>query len=351
MKKRLIVLLLSAALLVTCMAGCGSPSGSGDAGSPSKPETPSAATPSLEEATTDIPQEPAPAEEAPSKTEFAVGETWTVDGQWELTVTGVTETQDRNQFSDKAPAAVYLVDYVYTNLGYSDPSGIMGGLYISMDDGIVDSTGVMGYSYPGDTTYFPQETPAGASCKAQTCIGVDNGGAFTVNVTMYDGNGEKQTATFMCDPSAAPVEIDVSTSGLSNENAIPIGETWTVDGQWSLTITGVTATEERNEFSDKSPAAVYVVDYTYTNIGYVDDSGIMDGLFFSMDDGIVDSAGAMGYSYPGDISNYPTETPIDATCNAQVCIGVDNAGSFQLQVSQYDGTGTEQSATFYVEVN
>lgn len=49
----------------------------------------------------------------PEKTEFAIGETWTVDGQWSLTVLGVTETTDRNEFSEKTPAAVYIVDYVY----------------------------------------------------------------------------------------------------------------------------------------------------------------------------------------------------------------------------------------------
>ena len=34
-----------------------------------------------------------------------------------------------------------------------------------------------------------------------------------------------------------------------------IGETWTVDGQWSLTVTGVTETAERNEYADEKPAA------------------------------------------------------------------------------------------------
>lgn len=31
-----------------------------------------------------------------------------------------------------------------------------------------------------------------------------------------------------------------------------IGETWTVDGQWSLTVTGVTETAERNEYATKN---------------------------------------------------------------------------------------------------
>ena len=104
-----------------------------------------------------------------------------------------------------------------------------------------------------------------------------------------------------------------------------IGETWTVDGQWSLTVTGVTETAERNEFSEKTPAAVYIVDYEYTNIGYEDEDGIAKGIFFDMEDTIVDSGGIMGYSYPNDVARTPNEAPIGSTCKAQACIGVDNA--------------------------
>ena len=57
----------------------------------------------------------------------------------EITVDSVETTDDRNEYSDKNPAAVYLVTYTYENLGYDDD--IMNGLYISLDDGIVDSAG------------------------------------------------------------------------------------------------------------------------------------------------------------------------------------------------------------------
>lgn len=67
-----------------------------------------------------------------------------------------------------------------------------------------------------------------------------------------------------------------------------IGETWTVDEQWSLTIMEVTETTERNEYADEKPAAVYIVDYEYTNIGYEDEDGIAKGIFFDMEDTIID---------------------------------------------------------------
>lgn len=127
---------------------------------------------------------------------FNIGEPWTVDGQWSLTVTGVEETQERNDFSERTPQAVYKVTYTYTNSGYEDPNGVLGGLFFSMDDTIVDSAGKMAYSYPNTVTSYPQETPVGATCDAEVFIGVDTPGAFTISVSRYDGNGEKQSATF-----------------------------------------------------------------------------------------------------------------------------------------------------------
>ena len=277
--------------------------------------------------------------------ELSIGEPWIVDGQWELMITGVTETEDRNEYSDKDPGAVYIVDYCYTNLGYE--ADYWDGLFLSLDDTIVDASGKMGYSYPGSTVYSPQETPVGATCKAQACIGVDNPGPFKITKSTYDGSGKKQKATFSLDVDADAVEY-TPPKAEANADSLKIGETWTVDGQWELTITGVAETEDRNEYSEKKPEAAYIVDYTYTNIGYESDT--MDGLFMSIDDTIVDAAGWMGYSYPVSVSKNPQETPVGATCEAQVCIGVDHAGSFRITKSAYDGNGERQGQTFTVDV-
>ena len=86
--------------------------------------------------------------------EYKIGETWVVEGQWKLTVDSVEETQDRNEFAEQQPQAVYIVTYTYENLGYE--SEYSDGLYLSMEDSIVDSAGKMGYSYPGDITLYPQ---------------------------------------------------------------------------------------------------------------------------------------------------------------------------------------------------
>lgn len=139
-----------------------------------------------------------------------------------------------------------------------------------------------------------------------------------------------------------------TSSESTSQDTYKIGESYAVDGQWKITVDSVVATDDRNEYSDKNPAAVYIVTYTYENLGYEDD--YMNGLFVSLDNSIVDSAGKMGYSYPGDVAMYAQETPVGASCEAQVCIGVDNPGNFKINFSTYDGNETKQSAVFDIEV-
>lgn len=145
-------------------------------------------------------------------------------------------------------------------------------------------------------------------------------------------------------------QLDEASSGAksTSQDTYKIGESYVVEGQWKITVDSVETTDDRNEYSDKNPAAVYLVTYTYENLGYDDD--IMNGLYISLDDGIVDSAGKMGYSYPGDISMYPQETPVGASCQAQTCIGVDNAGSFKINFYNYDSNNQKQSAVFEIDV-
>ena len=140
----------------------------------------------------------------------------------------------------------------------------------------------------------------------------------------------------------------LSSTKSTSQDTYKIGETYVVDGQWKITVDSVEATDERNEYSDKKPNAVYVVTYTYENIGY--ESDYSDGLYIGLEDGIIDSAGKMGYSYPGDVTLYPQETPIGASCEAQACIGVDNPGSFKINFTDYDGIGEKQSAVFEITV-
>lgn len=127
---------------------------------------------------------------------------------------------------------------------------------------------------------------------------------------------------------------------------LQIGETWEVDGMWKVTVNSVTPTDDRNEFSDLDPAAVYVINYTYENLGYED--SIMDGLYISFEMGqIVDSQGSMGFGYPaGEISLYPQAIPVGANHTAEEAIGLLNDGPFSIILNEYDSKDNTHKAKF-----
>lgn len=146
---------------------------------------------------------------------------------------------------------------------------------------------------------------------------------------------------------AAQEQKQEESSGKSEFN---VGDTWEVPNQWKLTIDSITETDYRNEFADTDPAAVYIIEYTYENTGYEDD--YMDGLFLDLEFGqIVDANNTMGYSYPAEVDMYPQEVPVGASTTAQVAIGVDNPGDFVIHMSEYDGNGKNQKATFNCAVS
>lgn len=146
-------------------------------------------------------------------------------------------------------------------------------------------------------------------------------------------------------------DLNIAESKATRNDEYSIGETWTVEGEWKLTINSVQETQDRNEYSDRNPSAVYIVTFTMENIGYVDIDGYSDGLFLVLDETITDNARVMGYSYPVDVSLYEKVTPVGASCQAQVAIGVDNAGTFKIYVSHYVGDKSrKESATFRIDL-
>lgn len=133
---------------------------------------------------------------APENKVYGPGETWTVDGQFSLTFPSATATADRNQFSEKVPAQVVILNYDYENIGVT--KNVMD-LYISTNAfKVIDGTGVMASTYPLVTTGNPQETPIGAKCVgAQAAYGLVNASsAVTVNVEVYGNNYKKYEAVF-----------------------------------------------------------------------------------------------------------------------------------------------------------
>lgn len=119
-----------------------------------------------------------------------IGESWEVDGQWILQINSVTETDERS--GDGSPAAVYIIDYGYMNMGYS------GELNISTDNGItlIDGGGELGTAYPLELNYSPKGIAADEGCRAQCAVAVNNSGWSYINISITDSNGVTRECTF-----------------------------------------------------------------------------------------------------------------------------------------------------------
>jgi hypothetical protein len=117
-------------------------------------------------------------------------------------------------------------------------------------------------------------------------------------------NGIQETSTV---PAPTPSNYEYTVKD-SNGKAL-----------YSFKINKITAMSERNEYSEKTPAQVILIDYTYTNISNPEAVYLFDGYFK-----IIDSKGKIGYSYPNSIVNYPQEIPVGVTCDAQMIFGLDN---------------------------
>lgn len=132
----------------------------------------------------------------PQKKVYGLGETWTVDGLFDLTFTAASLTDDRNQFTDKAPAQVVILTYDYSNIGVE--KSIME-LYVSSSSfKVIDGSGVMADSYPASTSGNPKETPIGAkTVGAQVAYGLANAsGEITVNVGVRGNDFKSYDAVF-----------------------------------------------------------------------------------------------------------------------------------------------------------
>lgn len=141
-----------------------------------------------------------------------------------------------------------------------------------------------------------------------------------------------------------------SQSAQNEQKTYGAGETWTVDGQWNFRIDSVTATDDRNQFSDKNPAQVVIVTYTYENLGYT--SKVQDLYFSSSDMSVIDAGSAVASTYPVHTTVSPQPAPVGTTCNAaEAGFGLDNTSpQVTIKVSQYDANSKKQEATFVVPV-
>ena len=152
--------------------------------------------------------------------------------------------------------------------------------------------------------------------------------------------------------------MDESTFGSGSEEESTVGTQemtlntpFTVEtesGNYNLTIEGVRATEERNEFSDKEVKQVVFLDYTYENISFGEKDGT-DLYISEYDFQVLDDEGNVLDTYPvADENRYPKETPVGGKCKASATFGVPT-DSKNLNITFKDGN--KKIAKIVVPIN
>jgi hypothetical protein len=177
--------------------------------------------------------------------------------------------------------------------------------------------------------------------------------AFLVMVSSFNSVAGSGNASAAGSPAAATTSGTASTTAAKTDQSAKVygpGETWTVDGQFSLTFTAAAATDERNQFSDKNPAQVVILNYDYENIGV--EKNVQDLHISTSQFKVIDAGGEMASSYPANISGYPQPTPIGAKCiGSQCAYGLNNQSpAVTVNVEVYGNNYKSYEATFKLPV-
>lgn len=115
--------------------------------------------------------------------------------------------------------------------------------------------------------------------------------------------------------------VTTTTSSGNNVKNCSVGDTITVKNEteeYTLQITEIKETKDRNEFADNKPKQVFLINYTYVC------NKTENGLYVSdMNFKIIDEQGEIGYIYPIDTQS-PQNITSGTTCKAQMAFGVNN---------------------------
>lgn len=149
-----------------------------------------------------------------------------------------------------------------------------------------------------------------------------------------------------------------SSNSNSSKSASPetktysVGDTVTMknsDGtdKLKVTINSVTLSNERNQYTDKNPAQVVVIDYTYENVG--SDSDI---YYSSSCIKVTDEKGNLCDTYPLSLNEYPKSTPKGSKCKAKQAYGTVEESS-KIKLALKDSildTNSSDDAIFEVNI-
>ena len=289
-------------------------------------------------------------EDAPARSEdaviaeevlYEVGDRIIFDDKYALTIVGMTETEERNEFSEKQVEQVFIMEYLYENLSSEED------LYISeMEFKLVDEGGNMMDTYPVEAIHIPEYTPKGSKTLASFAVGAVETSSI-IDVHFYDNFFSSEADARFLLNAGDEVEVDLLGEAPSYEHTFWMGdiiEVSTSDGEYTLTIESVRKTDERNEYEKRIPEAVYEITYTYSNIS-MDSPLYIDEYSFIL----IDGHGNTGYSYPVFSDIYPQETVKGARCNSVIYLAA-HKDSDRIILCYKDNMFNDMS-DFYIELD
>jgi len=231
---------------------------------------------------------------------YSVGDRIVFDDEYALTIMGVTETAERNEFSEKEVEQVLIIEYLYENLNSDEE------IYISeMEIKFVDEGGNMMDTYPVEAYHMPEYTPKGTKTLASFAVGT-TAKSGSIVMHYYDNffSSESDCSFSLVVGETAEVNLDGGLPEYGNTFKLgEIIEVTTEEGTYTITIDEIRKTDERNEYDKRKPEAVYEIRYTYSNISR-DSTLYIDDYSFTL----IDEYGNTGYSYPNFSDIYPVET-------------------------------------------
>ncbi len=116
------------------------------------------------------------------KEDFKIGDEIFIqnsEGEYKFTITGVEETNDRNQFAEKNPNRVIIISYSYENISQASD------LYLSdMNFKAYDSDNNAMDTYPASVDY-PDSISSGRKASGQMAFGLDSEKNY-IELEFYD---------------------------------------------------------------------------------------------------------------------------------------------------------------------
>ncbi|NFO55931.1 DUF4878 domain-containing protein [Clostridium botulinum] len=161
-----------------------------------------------------------------------------------------------------------------------------------------------------------------------------------ISLTKIDGkwkvNNDDSLSTLLIGMKASTFDNKKSDDNKNNDiKEMILNEPFTVDtehGTYTLTIESATATDKRNEFSEKQVTKVVMLNYTYANESFGTETNqdlYIDEFAFQ----VLDDEGNVLSTYPVfDENRNPKNTPVGGKCKASVTYGIP-ADSVNLNVT------------------